>query len=68
MEQLKSSELWMHDPQWLSNSSNWPTWIPSNILDVVVTEIAEFVPCTAEGTHSLEPKKAHPTGEFVIIA
>jgi len=46
-EQLKSSELWIHGPHWLSNPSNWPTWTPTNILDVVVTEATEFVPSTA---------------------
>ena len=46
MERLKSFELWMHGPHWLPNTSNWPTWTPTNILDVVVTEAAEFVSCT----------------------
>ena len=45
-EQLKSSELWIHGPLWLSNPSHWPTWSPVNILDVVITEAAEFAPCS----------------------
>ena len=36
----------MRGPQWLSNTSNWPTWTPTNILDVVVSDAAEFVPST----------------------
>ena len=45
-EQLKSSELWIHGPWWLSDTSHWPTWSPANILDVVVTELVELAPCT----------------------
>ena len=45
-EQLTSSELWIHGPQWLSNTSNWPTWTPINVLDLVVTEATEFIPST----------------------
>ena len=29
-QQLLSSELWLHGPHWLSNESNWPTWVPTN--------------------------------------
>ena len=45
-EQLTSSELWIHGPQWLLNTSNWPTWTPINVLDLVVTEATEFIPST----------------------
>ena len=45
-EQLKSSELWIHGPWWLSDTFHWPTWSPTNILDVVVTELVELTPCT----------------------
>ena len=38
-EQLKSSELWIHGPHWLLNTSNWPTWTPINIFDVVVSRL-----------------------------
>ena len=43
-EQLKSSELWRHGPQWLSSTSNWPKWTPTNIFEVIINEAVEFLP------------------------
>ena len=37
-QQLLSSELWLHGPHWLSNESNWPTWVPTNILHLQTAE------------------------------
>ena len=36
--QQLSSELWLHGPHWLPNESNWPTWVPTNILHLQTTE------------------------------
>ena len=37
-QQLLSSELWLHGPLWLSNESNWPIWVPTNILHLQTAE------------------------------
>ena len=37
-QQLLSSELWLNGPHWLSNESNWPTWVPTNILHLQTAE------------------------------
>ena len=37
-QQLLSSELWLTGPHWLSNESNWPTWVPTNILHLQTAE------------------------------
>jgi len=31
-EQLLTSQLWMHGPQWLQFRQNWPQWTPTNAL------------------------------------
>ena len=38
LTQQLSSELWLHGPHWLPNESNWPTWVPTNILHLQTTE------------------------------
>ena len=31
-EQLLTSQLWMHGPQWLQLRQNWSQWTPTNAL------------------------------------
>ena len=31
-DQLLSSQLWLHGPQWLQSSRDWPQWTPTNAL------------------------------------
>ena len=31
-KQLKSSQLWLHGPSWLTSADQWPTWSPANVL------------------------------------
>jgi len=45
----------------MSNPSNWPTWIPTNILDVVITEATEFV------THATIPLLKDRTDILTVI-
>ena len=55
-DQLKSSRLWTHGPDWLLNRSAWPTWSPTSILHLQAEEeaspgnphtenISESAPC-----------------------
>ena len=37
-EQLRSSQLWIHSPNWLLDRTKWPQWTPTSVLDVQITE------------------------------
>jgi len=37
-DQLKSSALWTHGPDWLLNRFAWPTWTPTSILHLQAAE------------------------------
>ena len=32
--QLLSSKLWTHGPDWLPDTANWPKWTPTNVLEI----------------------------------
>ena len=40
-QQLISSELRTHGPQWLLSESHWPTWVPTNILHLQAAETTD---------------------------
>ena len=57
-QQLISSELWTHGPQWLLSESNWPTWVPTNILHLQAAEttdsdIGEPTSKASKGIHNI---------------
>ena len=40
-EQLQSSSLWKHCPQWLLSESQWPHWKPSQVLQLSLSQSFE---------------------------
>ena len=40
-EQLQSSSLWKHGPQWLLAESQWPHWKPSQVLSLSLSQSLE---------------------------
>jgi len=38
-QQLKSSQLWLHGPSWLTSADQWPTWSPANVLHLQNTDV-----------------------------
>ena len=54
--QLKSSTLWNHGPEWLTSTSNWPTWqaTPALRLQALAITSAVFIPNEKQNsTHGL---------------
>ena len=33
-QQLKSSQLWLYGPPWLTSTEEWPTWSPTNLQSI----------------------------------
>ena len=44
-EQLKTSQLWWHGPDWLQNEEQWPVWEPKNhaVLLEIDTEVDQTI-------------------------
>ena len=50
--QLKSSDLWIHGPHWLTSTSKWPTWQASHTLylQALAVTAQEFTPSEDRNT------------------
>ena len=46
LTQQLSSELWLHNPRWLPNELNWPTWVPTSIIHLQTTKDLDPEPLT----------------------
>ena len=52
-QQLKSSQLWAHGPDWLASKENWPTWSPTSVLHV--SHLDADSPSTATSSNNMYP-------------
>ena len=50
--QLKTSDLWIHGPSWLTTTEQWPTWSPTNVLHLQNLDIEVNVSTKEKAKHS----------------
>ena len=58
VHQLKTNSLWKHDPTWLPNRSQWPSWPTTEVLQLSATETSTDG-FTANGTVPIQQQGLH---------
>lgn len=55
-QQLRTSQLWLHEPSWLQSDNQWPTWSPTNVLFLQTDDTTDTVPDFDPTTETNQPQ------------
>ena len=57
IQQLQSSQLWLHGPSWLASEDEWPTWSPNNMVLLQTDDVTDTSTNCEPPTESTQPQQ-----------